>query len=95
MRHPVLALAGYDTWGGPPLWLAQGPPTAPSPRTYGRQGHGYNPLSIGAMGQSTATSSTSWLSDPCHVMWLIAGAASAAASALVTYNLRKKKKGRA
>lgn len=104
MRHPVLALGACDhmhpvgtallpcPMSGPALWLAQGPPTPASSGTYGWRGHGYNPISIGAMGQSTTTS-TSWLSDPCHVMWLIAGVAAAAASGLTTYALRKKKKG--
>lgn len=103
MRHPVLALGACDhmhpagtallpcPMSGPALWLAQGPPTPASSGTYGWRGHGYNPISIGAMGQ--ATTSTSWFSDPCHVMWLIAGVAAAAASGLTTYALRKKKKG--
>lgn len=89
--HPVLALASPQPYG---FWISQGPPTAPSSGTYGLEGHGYNPISMGQIPAPTY-SGTSWWSDPCHIMWLIAGAASAAASALVTYNLRKKKpKGR-
>lgn len=89
--HPSSVPSLPCSIAGPDLWLAQGPPTPASPRTYGRFGHGYNPLSLGTMGQPTSSTSTSWFSDPCHVMWLIAGGAAAAASALTTYGLRKKK----
>jgi hypothetical protein len=76
-NHPVWALGDLP---GP--WTRSGTTLG----TYGRGGRGYNPIEIG---QSSGFAA--WWDDPCNKTLILAAALSAVGSALVTYQLRKKK----